>query len=138
MCAEDRRGDLGTPNPTARSVVKAVRKASAGSDFVNLAEGVCGEEGPLMTEKCLWEEKILNQTLEGGGLGRVEGVGGSVVRASGKHAEPQACAVGGAATQGLRAPPASSGRPHPPVDRMSQGLACGLEPLVPAGQPGPC
>ena len=24
--AEDRRGDLGTPNPTARSVVKAVRK----------------------------------------------------------------------------------------------------------------
>lgn len=72
---------------------------------MNLAEGVCGEEGLLMTEICLWEEKILNQTLEGGGLGRVEGVGGSVVQASGKHAEPQACAVGGAATQGLRAPP---------------------------------
>lgn len=87
---------------------------------MNLAEGVCGEEGPLMTEICLWEEKILNQTLEGGGLGRVEGVGGLAVQASGKHAEPQACAVGGAATQGLRAPPASSGRPHPPRGQNEQ------------------
>lgn len=66
----------------------------------------------------------------------MEGVGGSAVQAAGEQAEAQGCAVGGAGdSEPCRHP---LGGHTLPVDRMSGYLACGLQPLVPAGQPGPC
>lgn len=57
------------------------------------------------------------------------------MQASGKHMQSRRRVRGIRLHEGSRVSSASSGCATPPVDRMSKYLACGLEPLVPAGQP---
>lgn len=57
-------------------------------------EGDCSGKGQLMTKKGLQEEKILNQTLKGGELGREEGVRGMASQVLGTQAQAQKYKVG--------------------------------------------
>lgn len=72
-------------------------------------EGDCSREGQLMTKKGLQEQKILNQTLEGGELGREEGVGGMASQVVGTHAQAQKYKVGSELLCGDR--PSFAGHP---------------------------
>ena len=90
-------------------MVNAMRYTSAGSDSVRPVEGDCSVEGHLMTKKGLQEEKILNQPLEGGELGRGEGVGGMAFQVVGTQVEAQKYEVGGELVCGDR--PSFAGHP---------------------------